>query len=80
MGDFCKEFHLWKLNWRNHICKRVYGSISDENRAINASVLVYKHRKKDIRIQAGIGNIFQSIPDRFRLATYLNLPDTIALL
>jgi len=50
-----------KLNWREIIgIKGVYGTISDENRAINASGLIYKAPTKPYwEYSAGIGNIFK---------------------
>ncbi|MFN3967664.1 DUF5686 family protein [Flavobacterium sp.] len=70
---------LRKLNLREIVGVRgVYGTISDENRAINASGLVYKAPEKPYwEYSAGIGNIFKV----FRLdfawrGNYRNLPDT----
>jgi hypothetical protein len=70
---------LRKLNLREIVGIRgVYGTISDENRAINASGLVYKAPEKPYwEYSAGIGNIFKV----FRLdfawrGNYRNLPDT----
>ena len=67
-----------KLNWRELISiKGVYGSVSDENRALNASGLIYNAPEKGYwEYSAGIGNIFKI----FRLdfawrANYLNAPD-----
>ena len=52
---------LRKLNWRETIgAKGVFGSISDGNRAINASNLVYKAPENGYwEYNAGIGNIFK---------------------
>jgi hypothetical protein len=68
-----------KLNLREIIgIKGVYGTISDENKAINASGLVYKSPEKPYwEYNAGIGNIFKV----FRLdfawrGNYRNLPET----
>ncbi|MDI9256561.1 MULTISPECIES: DUF5686 and carboxypeptidase-like regulatory domain-containing protein [Flavobacterium] len=68
-----------KLNLREIIgIKGVYGTVSDENRAINASGLVYQAPEKPYwEYNAGIGNIFKV----FRLdfawrGNYRNLPDT----
>ncbi len=68
-----------KLNLREIIgIKGVYGTISDENKAINASGLVYKAPEKPYwEYNAGIGNIFKV----FRLdfawrGNYRNLPET----
>ena len=66
-----------KLNWREIIGFRtVYGTISNENKLINASGLVYNAPKKPyFEYSAGIGNIFKV----FRLdfgwrGNYRNLP------
>lgn len=68
-----------KLNWREIIGVRgVYGTISDANRAINASGLAYNAPENVYwEYQAGIGNIFKFL--RIDLAwrgSYLNTPDT----
>lgn len=70
---------LRKLNLREIVGIRgVYGTVSDENRAINASGLIYKAPEKPYwEYSAGIGNIFKV----FRLdfawrANYRDLPDT----
>ena len=68
-----------KLNWRELISiKGVYGSISDENRAINASGLVYNAPEKGYwEYSAGIGNIFKIFRIDFAWrANYLNVPET----
>jgi uncharacterized protein DUF5686/carboxypeptidase-like protein len=69
---------LRKLNWREIIgVKGVYGSVSDENKAINASGLTYRAPVDGYwEYHAGVGNIFKC----FRLdfcwrGSYLNLPD-----
>jgi hypothetical protein len=68
-----------KLNLREIVGVRgVYGTVSEENRAINASGLVYQAPEKPYwEYSAGIGNIFKV----FRLdfawrGNYRNLPDT----
>lgn len=68
-----------KLNLREIIGVRgVYGTVSEENRAINASGLVYQAPEKPYwEYSAGIGNIFKV----FRLdfawrANYRDVPDT----
>jgi hypothetical protein len=68
-----------KLNLREIIGVRgVYGTVSDENKAINASGLVYQAPEKPYwEYSAGIGNIFKV----FRLdfawrANYRDIPDT----
>ena len=58
---------LRKLNWRETIgFKGVYGTISDENRAINASGLLYQ-APEDFYYEynAGIGNIFKVLRIEF---------------
>lgn len=76
---FSRIPYLRKLNLREIIGLRgVYGTISDENRAINASGLNYIAPEKPYwEYSAGIGNIFKV----FRIdcawrANYRNLPDT----
>jgi hypothetical protein len=68
-----------KLNLREIIGLRgVYGTVSEENKAINASGLIYRAPEKPYwEYSAGIGNIFKV----FRLdfawrANYRNIPDT----
>ena len=68
-----------KLNWREIIgVKGVYGTISDANRAINASGLTYSAPDKVYwEYQAGIGNIFKFLRIDFAWrGSYLNTPDT----
>jgi len=69
---------LRKLNWREIIGVRtVYGTVSDENKAINASGLIYRAPENwYYEYGFGIGNIFKV----FRLdfswrGNYLDLPD-----
>lgn len=68
-----------KLNWREIIGARgVYGTLSDANRAINASGLFYK-APEDIywEYSAGIGNIFKVFRIDFAWrGSYLNIPET----
>jgi hypothetical protein len=68
-----------KLNWREIIGARgVYGTLSDANRAINASGLQYK-APEDIywEYSAGIGNIFKVFRIDFAWrGSYLNIPET----
>lgn len=68
-----------KLNWREIIGARgVYGTITDANRAINASGLVY-NAPEDVywEYSAGIGNIFKVFRIDFAWrGNYLNTPDT----
>ncbi|TDE45387.1 carboxypeptidase-like regulatory domain-containing protein [Flavobacterium rhamnosiphilum] len=68
-----------KLNWREIVSvKGVYGTISDENRAINASGLIYNAPEKGYwEYSAGIGNIFKVFRIDFAWrGSYLNTPDT----
>ena len=68
-----------KLNWRELVSvKGVFGSISDENKAINASGLVYNAPQKGYwEYSAGIGNIFKIFRiDLAWRANYLNVPET----
>lgn len=69
---------LKKLNWREIVgVKAVYGSVSDENKAMNASNITYRAPVDGYwEYNAGVGNIFKC----FRLdfcwrGSYLNLPD-----
>ncbi|MFA9186665.1 DUF5686 family protein [Flavobacterium sp. FBOR7N2.3] len=67
-----------KLNWREIIGVRtVYGTISEANRAINASGLVYKAPENAYwEYSAGIGNIFKVLRIDFTWrGNYLNVPD-----
>lgn len=68
-----------KLNWREIVSiKGVYGAISDKNRAINASGLIYNAPEKGYwEYSAGIGNIFKVFRIDFAWrGSYLNTPDT----
>lgn len=69
---------LRKLNWREIIgIKGVCGTVSDENRLINASGLVYR-APEDIywEYHAGIGNIFKVLRIDFAWrGSYLDIPD-----
>ncbi len=75
---FARIPFIRKLNWREIIGVRsVYGTVSNVNKAINASGLVY-HAPENVywEYSAGIGNIFKV----FRLdfswrGSYLNTPD-----
>ncbi|SCY52578.1 DUF5686 and carboxypeptidase-like regulatory domain-containing protein [Flavobacterium caeni] len=75
---FARVPGLRKLNWREIVgIKGVVGSVSDANRAINASGLIYNAPTDGYwEYSAGIGNIFKV----FRLdfswrGNYLNMPD-----
>ncbi|WP_310379742.1 DUF5686 family protein [Flavobacterium sp.] len=68
-----------KLNWREIIgVKGVYGTITDQNRAINASGLIYNAPSKPYwEYSAGIGNIFKVFRIDFAWrGNYRNLPET----
>jgi hypothetical protein len=76
---FSRVPFMRKLNWREMIgVKGVYGTVSDANRAINASGLEYNAPENGYwEYSVGIGNIFKV----FRLdfawrGNYLNTPDT----
>jgi hypothetical protein len=76
---FARIPYLRKLNLREIIGVRgVYGTVSDENVAINASGLIYQAPEKPYwEYSAGIGNIFKV----FRLdfawrGNYRDVPDT----
>lgn len=76
---FARIPFMRKLNWREIIgVKGVYGTISDENRAINASGLVYNAPEEVYwEYSAGIGNIFKVFRIDFSWrGNYLNTPDT----
>ena len=68
-----------KLNWREIVgVKGVYGTISDANREINASGIIYNAPEKVYwEYSAGIGNIFKVLRIDFAWrGNYLNTPDT----
>jgi hypothetical protein len=76
---FARIPFMRKLNWREIIAVRgVYGSVSDQNRAINASGLVYNAPERGYwEYSAGIGNIFKVFRIDFAWrGNYLNTPDT----
>ncbi|WP_394345975.1 DUF5686 family protein [Flavobacterium humi] len=67
-----------KLNWREIVgVKAVYGSVSDQNRAINASGLNYMAPVNGYwEYHAGVANIFKVFRIDFAWrGSYLNLPD-----
>ncbi|NBL63855.1 carboxypeptidase-like regulatory domain-containing protein [Flavobacterium sp. NST-5] len=76
---FARVPFLRKLNWREIIgIKAVYGTISDENRAINAQTLIPYRAPEDVywEYHAGIGNIFKVLRIDFAWrGNYLHLPD-----
>ncbi|HBK82150.1 MAG TPA: hypothetical protein DDZ41_00895, partial [Flavobacterium sp.] len=69
---------LRKLNWREIIgIKTVYGTVSNENKLINASGLIYQAPEKVYwEYSAGIGNIFKVLRiDAAWRGNYLDLPN-----
>ncbi len=75
---FARVPFLRKLNWREIVGVRaVYGTVSDQNKAINASGLVYKAPEKAYwEYSAGIGNIFKVFRIDFSWrGNYLNAPE-----
>ncbi len=67
-----------KLNWREIVgVKGVYGTVSDDNKAINASGLVYKAPEKPYwEYNVGIGNIFKVFRIDFSWrGNYRNIPE-----
>ena len=75
---FARIPFMRKLNWRENIgFKSVYGTVSDENRTINASGLVYNAPEKVYwEYSAGIGNIFKFFRVDFSWrGNYLEMPD-----
>ena len=67
-----------KLNWREIIgIKGVYGTVSQENKTINASGLVYKAPEKPYwEYNVGIGNIFKVLRIDFSWrGNYRNIPE-----
>ncbi len=76
---FARVPFMRKLNWREIIgAKGVCGTVSDANRAINASGLVYAAPENVYwEYSAGIGNIFKVFRIDFAWrGSYLNTPDT----
>lgn len=75
---FARIPQLRKLNWREYVgVKGVYGTISDANRAINASGLIYNSPDKVYwEYNVGVGNIFKLFRVDFTWrGSYLNAPD-----
>lgn len=67
-----------KLNWREIIeVRSVYGTITNDNRTINASGLIYNAPEKIYwEYSAGIGNIFKVLRVDFSWrGNYLKMPD-----
>ena len=69
---------MLKLNWRETIgFKGVYGTISDGNKAINASGLVYRAPEDFYwEYNAGIGNIFKVFRIEFAWRGSYIMPQT----
>lgn len=75
---FARIPFMRKLNWRENIGFRsVYGTVSNDNRAINASGLAYNAPDKVYwEYSAGIGNIFKFFRVDFSWrGSYLDMPD-----
>jgi hypothetical protein len=75
---FARIPFMRKLNWRENIgFKSVYGTVSDQNRAINASGLVYNAPEKVYwEYSAGVGNIFKFFRIDFSWrGNYLEMPN-----
>jgi hypothetical protein len=75
---FARIPFMRKLNWRENIGFRsVYGTVSDDNRAINASGLVYNAPDKVYwEYSAGVGNIFKFFRVDFSWrGSYLDMPE-----
>jgi hypothetical protein len=75
---FARIPFMRKLNWRENIgIKSVYGTVSNDNRMINASGLVYNAPDKVYwEYSAGVGNIFKFFRVDFSWrGNYLNMPD-----
>lgn len=75
---FARIPFMRKLNWRENIgIKSVYGTVSNDNRTINASGLIYNAPDKVYwEYSTGIGNIFKFFRVDFSWrGNYLNMPD-----
>ena len=75
---FARIPFMRKLNWRENIgVKSVYGTVSNDNRTINASGLLYNAPEKVYwEYSAGIGNIFKFFRVDFSWrGNYLSMPD-----
>lgn len=75
---FARIPFMRKLNWRENIGVRsVYGTVSNENRTINASGLTYNAPEKVYwEYSAGVGNIFKFFRVDFSWrGNYLNMPE-----
>jgi len=75
---FARIPFMRKLNWRENFgAKAVYGTVSNDNRLINASGIIYNAPEKIYwEYSAGIGNIFKIFRIDFSWrGNYLNMPD-----
>lgn len=75
---FARIPFMRKLNWRENIgFKSVYGTVTNENRMINASGLVYNAPEKVYwEYSAGVGNIFKFLRVDFSWrGNYLAMPE-----
>lgn len=75
---FARIPFMRKLNWRENLGFRsVYGTVSDDNRIINASGLTYNAPDKVYwEYSAGVGNIFKLLRVDFSWrGSYLEMPD-----
>ncbi|SNR67039.1 CarboxypepD_reg-like domain-containing protein [Lutibacter agarilyticus] len=76
---FSRVPFLRKLNWRELVgVKAVWGSISDENIALNASNITYVAPEKGyFEYSVGVGNIFKVLRIDFSWrGSYRNIPET----
>ena len=76
---FSRVPFLRKLNWRELVgVKAVWGSISDENIALNASNITYVAPEKGyFEYSVGVGNIFKVLRVDFSWrGSYRNIPET----
>ncbi|REG96241.1 DUF5686 and carboxypeptidase-like regulatory domain-containing protein [Flavobacterium aquicola] len=75
---FARIPFMRKLNWREFVgVKAAYGSVSDDNKAINASGLLYT-APEDVywEYNAGVGNIFKILRIDFSWrGNYLDVPN-----
>jgi hypothetical protein len=75
---FARIPFMRKLNWRENIgFKSIYGTVSNDNRTINASGLIYNAPDKVYwEYSAGVGNIFKFWRVDFSWrGNYLTMPD-----
>jgi Family of unknown function (DUF5686) len=75
---FARIPYIRKLNWRENIgIKAVYGTVSNENKLLNASTLIYHSPDKPYwEYNVGIGNIFKVFKVDFSWrGNYRDVPD-----